>query len=294
MRILTIETRLMKNYGSSIELNHIKSNVLKALSIENQNNQSSRGVLVHIVEEKISIIKKINQYIITKQNTFQKLFFSLFNYLKGNSIKALSIDFINTKLLLDNSKEILSRVVLAPENNFYNGFIINFAPQISENESVIVQLQSNSDEVVITSHTNYKVKDCWIPKYSTIYELTGTLVVIHCQENTKLSFDSYTATSTTKDEFTSILSCEFTLNPVNLNTENIDYIPNFNSFNSKKIKISNNYFGYLMSEFNSSLKDIYELLNDKELNQEQLDIFTTKSRLKSFDNNFDYTQNSII
>lgn len=302
MRLLTIETSLYEHKFGKIEQNHIGTSTLDSVNVENNNGNCSRGVLVHQIDEEINYITIKEKKQVTKQtitfheikreyNWFQNLLiyfcFMSKDYTEEiiEHIEEHEIDVLKKESVFTN------RVLMLPENDFHDGFIIDFKPSCYWNNSVIIQFESTDEEVVVSSHTNYS-------KFDSVFKknYTGTLVVIHGSENKTLELNYYSATKNNKEKLTSITYDTFQLVPEDLNTEKIKYNVLFKAKSSdiEHFKISTKYFNYLMEQFENSIQQVYEIIQDPELNTMNLEIFLTMNRLSAFDKKLSYTKSSVI
>jgi hypothetical protein len=219
-------------------------------------------------------------------------------------LEALSIQNLNS----DNSRGVLvfdtdnnsdhncstqlsnkSNIRLLPENDDYQGFIIDFTPPCSFEKSLILELTSSSEDTVITSQTNYKCFN----KYKKYY--TGTLVVIHTNERANSNYSFLSATINSKTGKTCINGGKMIIKLLSDLTLHPEYEIAFKTkYNENYFVIDTCFFNYLMEQSNNTLQLILDVLSSNKLHKSAFEDFRTKQNSNSYDNSLAYTRSSVL
>ncbi len=275
----------------------IKDKVLDSIEINYGDDDLERGVLVHTIEtdvEKIvkQIVSKVEEISTIITNQFGYKVFQLlikFGILKSNKfVKQITSIKTETKdeiTLIPKSYNVIN---LEPENKFYDGYIISFENFLPHERITVFEAYPVSDDVVITNQTNYEYE-----RYKNEIQ-TGTLIVIHTSEETKIELQFYTYTTHIKENKSYVSNFSAKFGPEEYTS--LDPELEFKAYTDDKVDImvDSNYFEYLYQECNESIKEVYELLSDLELSKMFFDNFLESSKIAIGNKSLSYTKDSII
>ncbi len=285
MRIATIGISIEDSqYLNGYISNKIDDKVFKAINVFSNNKDQSRGVLVLNKRFKeTENAKSLAYYYNTLKLTIDswKYIFDEF-IIKLLNLRALAGKKI---ILLPFIKNYIS---FEPENQFYSGYIICFENYLPHKIKTIFEIYSNQDDVVITNQTNFNFLS-----YDDITQ-TGTLVVIHCSEAEPVELEFYTYTYNCKESKSFLSKFKGFIKPKKYNSilPEIEFV--FKLGSKKDINIEPDYFQQLYQACNGSIKEVYEVMSDIDLQNDYTEQFFEKSKSLLVNKKLLYTKDSII
>jgi hypothetical protein len=301
MRLLSVR---IGSYDTGIwyEISYkIDNKVWESLKVKVEKGSSLRGVLV----KEIILIERIKKNIIEKVKYFNnRIYHQAKNSITNFLLKLLLIlriisqermvevrkSFIiiqKEDLVNIETKKII--VSLKPENNFYEGFIIHFSAFCSHNTDCNIELYSTNEEFVISNQTNFEI-------YNEYHKRShkSSLIVIHGPENLSLVLEAYYFGYKLEEKTGYLKKFNLILEPTQVDTISPVYELKTVSNSDQHLTIHPEYFSFLMSQTNEVIKDVFDIINDSDTNQQYLDIYLQQSKLNCLDNNYTYSSKSII
>jgi hypothetical protein len=301
MRLLSVR---IGSYDTGIwyEISYkIDNKVWESLKVKVKQDNLVRGVLV----KEIILIERIKKNIIEKVKYFNnRIYHQAKNSITNFLLKLLLIlRIISQERMVEVRKSFIiiqkedlinietkkTIVSLKPENNFYEGFIIHFSAFCSHNTDCNIELYSTNEEFVISNQTNFEI-------YNEYHKRShkSSLIVIHGPENLSLVLEAYYFGYKLEEKTGYLKKFNLILEPTQVDTISPVYMLKTVSNSDQHLTIHPEYFSFLMSQTNEVIKDVFNIINDSDTNQQYLDIYLQQSKLNCLDNNYTYSSKSII
>jgi hypothetical protein len=274
MKILNLLVNPGLYPSAEVSESPIDNNIFQALTIEVDTKVIDRGVIAY---EKLQGFKAIGyQSSLVAKNK------------KSNAIVEVIKSISALAMLLFSDKVEMNKVSLVPENSDYPGFILAFKSKHWSIKAILVTLESDQDEVVITNQTAYVTA---IDKYNNV--TSGNLTVIHCQEHIPLEFTYYAS-----DLLTRKCDLESTCSKGKMY---IEPIPEWNNNQytvrfelEKSITVDPDFLVYLIESLGKDIKDVYYILEDETLTAAALESYRLSYKQSQYDKTLSYNSSKVI
>jgi hypothetical protein len=274
MKILNLLVDLSKYPSAEVGKFPIDQKIFKTLTIDVDSKVTDRGVIAY---EKLEGFKALSY-----QSSL------VVNDKKCNAIVEVIKSISALAMLLFSDKVEMNKVSLVPENSDYPGFILAFKSKHWSIKAILITLESDQDEVVITNQTAYVTA---IDKYNNV--TSGNLTIIHCQEHVLLEFTYYAS-----DLITHKCKLESTCSKGKMY---IEPIPEWNNNQytvrfelEKSITVDPDFLSYLIESLGKDIKVIYHILEDESLTAAALESYRFCYKQSKYDKTLSYSSSKVI
>jgi hypothetical protein len=274
MKILNLLVNFGAYPSSEVTEKPIDKNIFQSLSIDVDTKVDDRGVIAY---EQLQGYKALSyQSSLVAKNK------------KSNAIVEVLKSISALTMLLFSDKVELNKVSLVPENTDYPGFILVFKSKHWSIKAILITLESDQDDVVVTNQTAYVTP---IDKYNNA--TSGNLTVIHCQEHVPLEFTYYAS-----DLLTNKCDLESTCSKGKMY---IEPLPEWNNNKytvrfelEKSITVDPDFLGYLIDSLDKDIKDVYHILEDEVLTAASLESYRLSYKQSKYDKTLSYNSSKVI
>lgn len=274
MKILNLLVNPGQYPSGKISDDPIDKKIFQVLTIEVDSKVSDRGVIAYEQLQGYKALGYQSSLIVKDKidNTIAQIV---------KSISALA-------MFAFSSKVELNKISLVPENQDYPGFILTFKSKHWEIKAILVTLESDQDDVVVTNQTPYV-----IPAENNNNITSGNLTVIHCQEHIPLELTYYASDIvTTKSTLESTCSKgKMLIEPI-AKWNNNEYTVRFEL--EKSISVDPEFLDYLIVSLDKDIKDVYNILEDDVLTAASLESYRLCNKQGKYDKTLSYSSSKVI
>jgi hypothetical protein len=271
MKILNLAMKLGHWPAATVDKNPIDKRIFNSLSIGIDSKVEDRGVITY---ETLTGLKAINH-----QSAL----------IPGNQNLAIQIlsNITKAALMFTRNNIELNKISLVPENRDYPGFIIAFRSEYSGIMGIIITLDSENEEVVVTNQTTFVTA---LDNYGSI--TSGTLTVIHCPEHVPLEFNFYsTQVYTNGSKEAACNKCKMYIEPLEQFSNNQYEI----KLELEKVyDVESDFLQYLINSLNQDAKDVFNVLDDPDLLESTLVLFRNEYKKGKYDKTLSYSSSRVI
>jgi hypothetical protein len=271
MKILNLAMKLGHWPAATVDKNPIDKRIFNSLSIGIDSKVEDRGVITY---ETLTGLKAINH-----QSAL----------IPGNQNLAIQIlsNITKAALMFTRNNIELNKISLVPENRDYPGFIIAFRSEYSGIMGIIITLDSDNEEVVVTNQTTFVTA---LDNYGSI--TSGTLTVIHCPEHVPLEFNFYsTQVYTNGSKEAACNKCKMYIEPLEQFSNN-QYEVKLEL--EKVYDVESDFLQYLINSLNQDAKDVFNVLDDPDLLESTLVLFRNEYKKGKYDKTLSYSSSKVI